>query len=86
MENHNSQLSIEAAQYEQLMSEGHDFLKIQIYRLALKKYQKALATGFNDELSNQMIDDCKMLINAESKILRIIFAVALVAVTLLILL
>lgn len=87
MENNNNHLSFEAAQYEQIMSEGHDFLKIHIYKLALKKYQKALATGFNDELSNQMINECKRLITSESKILRIIFAIALVvAATLLILL
>ena len=86
MENNNNNLSFEAAHYEQLMSEGNDFLKIHIYKLALKKYQKALATGFNDELSNQMINECKRLMTSESKILRIIFAVALVAAILLILL
>lgn len=86
MENPLKHLTKEAVHYEQLMSEGDDFLKIQIYRLALKKYQKALETCYNNDQSNEKIKLCKTLIDSESRILFIIAGIALLAVAILIIL
>lgn len=87
MENSLKHLTRDAVHYENLISEGDDFLKIQIYRLALKKYQKALLTHYDDELSNEKINLCKTLIASESKILLVIGGIALlVSMILLILL
>lgn len=86
MENPLKHLTIEAVHYEQLMSEGDDFLKIQIYRLALKKYQKALETCYDNEQCNEKIKLCNSLIASESKTLLIIAGIALLAVAILIVL
>lgn len=86
MEISNNHISPEAEQYQQLINEGNDFMKIEIYRLAQKKFKQAFATGYNQEESNSLILECKKLIAKENRILKFIVAIIILTSVILVML
>jgi hypothetical protein len=78
----NENLSPEEKKFRELMTNGYDFLKIEIYRSALSRYRQAAKLGIDNELANKKIAECELLIQKERKWIYVVLAVAAVAVLL----
>jgi hypothetical protein len=82
----NMEPTIAASREERLFQEytkrAEDFLKIEMYRPALKWFTEARQFGFETDYINQKIAGCKADIRKESRIISIIafVAVAIIAI------
>jgi hypothetical protein len=79
--NHES-ISPEEKKFRELMTNGDDFLKIEIYRSAVSRYKEAAKLGIDNDLANRKIAECEKLLQNERKWIYVILAVAAVAVVL----
>jgi hypothetical protein len=68
--------------FRDLMHNGDDFFKIEIYRSAVKQYKEAAKLDVNNDLANQKIAECEKLLKNERKWIYIIGAIAAVTVIL----
>ena len=68
--------------FRDLMCNGDDFFKIEIYRSAVKQYKEAVKLDVNNDLANQKIAECESLLKNERKWIYIILSVAAVTVIL----
>jgi hypothetical protein len=70
-----------AQEFQDLIEHGDDFLKIELLRPAKKYYKKALELNIEPEKIRQKIEECDRLLNFEKRVVRILFVIAVVALT-----
>jgi hypothetical protein len=75
----NEILSLEEKKFRELMTNGDDFMKIEIYRSALSRYKEAAKLDIDNELANKKIAECERLLQNERKWIYVILSVAAVA-------
>ena len=75
----NENLSPEEKKFRELMTNGDDFFKIEIYRSAVSRYKEAAKFGIDNELANRKIAECEKLLQNERKWIYVVLAVAAVA-------
>jgi hypothetical protein len=75
-------ISHEEKKFNELMRNGDDFLKIEIYRSAVKQYKLAATLDVNNDLANKKIAECERLLVNERKWIYILLSVAAVVVIL----
>jgi hypothetical protein len=75
-------ISHEEKKFNELMRNGDDFLKIEIYRSAVKQYKLAATLDVDNDLANKKIAECERLLVNERKWIYVIVAIAAVAVVL----
>jgi hypothetical protein len=75
----NEILSPEEKKFRELMTNGDDFMKIEIYRSALSRYKEAAKLDIDNELANKKIAECERLLQNERKWIYVILSVAAVA-------
>ena len=68
--------------FRELMLNGDDFFKIEIYRSAVKQYKEAAKLDVNNDLANQKIAECERLLRNERKWIYIILSIAAATVIL----
>lgn len=87
MENHdkNESISPTEKQFDELMHNGDDFFKIEIYRNAVKRYKEAAMLGIDNDLANRKIAECKSKLQNERKWIYVVLAVAAAGVILVLL-
>jgi len=78
----NENLSPEEKKFKELMTNGDDFFKIEIYRSAISRYKEAATLGIDNDLANQKVAECERLLQNERKWIYIILSVAAVTVIL----
>ena len=78
----NENLSPEEKKFRELMTNGDDFFKIEIYRSAVKQYKEAAKLDLDNDLASQKVAECERLLQNERKWIYVILAVAAVAVIL----
>jgi hypothetical protein len=78
-----SKLSLEEQRFEEFNHRADDFLKIELYRPALKWLIEARNLGIDKITIDQKIEACKDRIRNESRIIVIIAAVAFAVVIIL---
>ena len=78
----NENLSPEEKKFRELMTNGDDFFKIEIYRSAVKNYKEAAKLDVGNDLASQQVAKCERLLRNERKWIYVILAVAAVAVIL----
>jgi hypothetical protein len=71
-------LSPEEKKFRELMRNGDDFLKIEIYRSAIHKFREAARMDIDNEAANKKVEECQVLLNKENKVIYIIVAVVAV--------
>ncbi len=76
----NENLSPEEKKFRELMQNGDDFLKIEIYRSAIHKYREAAKMHIDDATAQKKVEECHVLLQKENKAIYIILAVAAVIV------
>ena len=64
--------------FNELMTNGDDFMKIEIYRSALSRYSEAAKLDIDNELANNKVAECKRLIRSEENVISILLAVGAV--------
>lgn len=74
--NNNSNLSPEQKLYDDYMNRANDFLKIELYRPALKWLTVAGKLNIETEPTKKKIDDCREKIRKETRTIGIIAAIA----------
>jgi hypothetical protein len=74
----NENLSPEEKKFRELIQNGDDFMKIEIYRSALSRYREAAKLDIDNELANQKVAECERLIRSEENVISILLAVAAV--------
>jgi hypothetical protein len=79
-----SNISLQEKRFEEFNHRAEDFLKIELYRPALKWLIKARNLGIDTITVDQKIEDCKDKIRNESRIIGIVPAVAFAVVIILI--
>jgi hypothetical protein len=75
----NENLRPEEKKFNELMTNGDDFMKIEIYRSAVSRYREAATLGIDNDLANRKVADCERLLQNERKWIYVILAVAAVA-------
>jgi hypothetical protein len=75
----NEDLSPEEKKFRELMTNGDDFVKIEIYRSAISRYKEAAMLGIDNDLANRKIADCEKLLQNERKWIYVVLAVAAVS-------
>ena len=75
----NENPSPEEKKFRELMTNGDDFMKIEIYRSALSRYKEAAKLDIDSELANKKIAECEQLLQNERKWIYVILSVAAVA-------
>lgn len=76
----NLNISKEERDFNDFISHGDDFMKIQIYRNAREMYTQALNCNFNNNLAVSKLTECNMLIKSESRtIILIVCIMAIIA-------
>jgi ERCC4-related helicase len=78
----NENLSLEEKKFRQLMGMGDDFIKIEIFRNAIKWYREAAKLRPDDPVAKQKIAECEKLLNRENRAIYIIAGIAVVVVAL----
>lgn len=78
----NENLSPVEKQFRELMHQGDDFFKIEIFRNAIKYYKQAATLGVDDELAEQKVKECQHLLNKERRVIYVIGAIAVVVIIL----
>jgi tetratricopeptide (TPR) repeat protein len=68
----------EEEKFQELIRLGDDFLRIEIYRQALKSYKQALELKPGDALVKDKISSCGQKIKYEKKVFIILLAAAVV--------
>ena len=74
----NENLSPEEEKFRELMTNGDDFFKIEIYRSAVKNYKEAAKLDVDNDLANRKIAECERLLGNERKWIYILLSVAAV--------
>ena len=74
----NENLSPEEKKFQELMTNGDDFVKIEIYRSAVSRYREAAKLGIDNDLANRKVAECERLIRSEENVISILLAVAAV--------
>jgi hypothetical protein len=69
-------------QFNELMLNGDDFFKIQIYRNAVKQYKLAAKLDVDNDLANRKVAECERLLVKERKWIYILLSIAAVVVVL----
>ncbi|MCK9400242.1 MAG: hypothetical protein M0Q51_09680 [Bacteroidales bacterium] len=84
MGHHETDESISPAekQFRELMYNGDDFFKIEIYRNAVKYYKDAAKLDVDKDLANQKVAECELLLRHERKVIYILLSIAAVTVIL----
>jgi len=84
MGHHETDESISPAekQFRELMHNGDDFFKIEIYRSAVKQYKEAAKLDVNNDLANQKVAECERLLSKERKVIYILLSIAAVTAVL----
>ena len=77
---HNEVLDPVTRDYNDLMNAGKDFVKIELYAYAIKKYKEALEVKPYDKDANAQINWCRSRLSSDNKIIAIIAIVVVVAV------
>jgi len=77
-------LDPETKAYNDLINTGNDYVKIQLYAYAIKKYKQALLVKPYDKYANAQIYMCKAKFRKDNMILAAIALVAVIAVSLVI--
>lgn len=67
-------------EFNEFMRQGDDFFRIELLRQAKKCYVKAQGLNFEHAKVNQQIAQCDSLLAHETKIVKIICAVAVVVI------
>jgi hypothetical protein len=78
----NENLSPEEKKFRELMTNGDDFVKIEIYRSALSRYREAAKLDIDNDLANQKVAECERLLQNERKWIYTVLAIAVVVVIL----
>jgi len=78
----NENLSPEEKKFRELMTNGDDFFKIEIYRSAVKQYKEAAKLDLDNDLASQKVAECERLLRNERKWIYILLSVAAVTVIL----
>jgi len=78
----NEELSPQEKKYRELMHNGDDFIKIEIYRSALKQYREAAAMNIDKGEAAKKVAECEALLDKENRAIYIIVAIAAVVVAL----
>lgn len=73
-------LSREEKKFRELMINGEDFLKIEIYRSAVHRFRQAAVMNIDNELANRKVFECETLIKKENRAIYAIVAVAAVVI------
>ncbi|MDD5571447.1 MAG: hypothetical protein PHD97_09890 [Bacteroidales bacterium] len=80
----NTNLSPEETKFNEYITRGEDFCKIEIYRNAKEWFQKALEMNINNILVKEKIDICDKKIKKEKKIIYTIVAAAILIIAIVI--
>ena len=78
----NENLSPEVKKFRELMHNGDDFFKIEIYRSAVKQYKEAAKLGVDKDLANRKIAECEGLLSKERKVIYVLLSIAAAVVIL----
>ena len=73
-------LSPQEKKFRELMLNGDDFLKIEIYRSAISRYRQAAKLNIDNEAANRKVAECDALISKENKAIYAILAIAAVVI------
>ena len=77
-DNHET-LSPEEKKFHELMTNGDDFVKIEIYRSAVSRFREAAKLGIDNDLANRKIAECEKKVQNERKWIYVVLAIAAVA-------
>lgn len=69
-------------QFRQIMQNGDDFFKIEIWRSAVKQYKSAATLDVDNDLANRKVAECEHLLVKERKVIYVVVAIAAVAAVL----
>jgi hypothetical protein len=70
--------------FKELMTNGDDFMKIEIYRSALSRYKEAAKLNIDNALASQKVAECERLLKNERKWIYVVLGAAAVAVILIV--
>jgi hypothetical protein len=84
MEHHetNENLSPEVKKFRELMHNGDDFFRIEIYRSAVRQYKEAAKLDVDNDMANKKIAECEALLSKERKVIYVLLSIAVVTVIL----
>jgi len=84
MEHHETEENISPVekQFRELMLNGDDFFKIEIYRSAVKQYKLAATLDVDNDQASRKAAECERLLSKERKVIYILLSIAAVAVIL----
>ncbi len=80
--NHDEHLDPETKAYNDFMSTGNDYVKIELYLYAIKRFQQALLLKPNDSYATERLSYCKSKFNKDNKTIAIVAAAAIIIVAL----
>ncbi|MFA6922747.1 MAG: hypothetical protein WC223_00700 [Bacteroidales bacterium] len=76
----NTNLSSEEIKFNEYITRGEDFCKIEIYRNAKEWFHKALEMNINNPLAKEKIEMCDNKIKREKKMIFSIIAAAILII------
>jgi hypothetical protein len=76
----NENLSPEEKKFRELMHNGDDFFKIEIYRSAKTRYREAATMNIDNEAANKKAEERQALLQKENRAIYIIVAIVAAAV------
>ena len=76
----NQPLSPEEKKFQEYLSRGDDFMKIELFRNGLLWYKKALELKPDDPVAQEKVKDTKKKLHGESKVIVTLFIIAVVIV------
>lgn len=78
----NENISPAEKQCRELMHNGDDFFKIEIYRSAVKFYKEAAKLNVDNDLANRKVAECESLLSNERKWIYILLSIAAATIVL----
>ncbi len=76
----NQNLSPEEKKFNEYLSRGDDFMKIELFRNAKLWYKKALELNPSDPVAQQKFNDVSIKLKNESRVIFTLFVIAAVIV------
>ena len=80
--NHDEHLDPETKAYNDFMREGNDYVKIELYLYAIKRFQQALLLKPNESIPTERIAFCKSKFQKDNKTIAVVVAAAIIVVSL----
>ncbi len=80
--NHDEHLDPETKAFNDFMREGNDYVKIELYLYAIKRFQQALLLKPYDSTATERIAYCKSKFQKDNKTIAVVVACAIVVVAL----